>query len=158
MAQGMQKIQRQLPAPSRVPARTSDLMNLILLSARGQHKATFSPYLGFRSFVGSVKTAAEESLDTTAASWIRRVTDFFKGKKWFNHFLIFPSVKRVFSFVPSGQGLHSSSTQDKLLLVVHPEDQKQNWGRTTQTHGAQTARHIWGERWPNGTFTYVTGN
>lgn len=64
----MQKIQRQLPAPSRVPARTSDLMNLILLSARGQHKATFSPYLGFRSFVGSVKTAAEESLDTTAAS------------------------------------------------------------------------------------------
>lgn len=148
------------PCPQHGPSQDfkSNELDSAFSQRQRQRKATFSPYRCFRSFVGSVTTAEEETLDTTAASWIIRVTEFFKGKKWFNYFLIFPLVKRVFSFVPSGQGLHNSSVQDKLLLIVYPEDQKQNSGTTTQIYNAQTARYVLSERWPNGTVTYVTGN
>lgn len=101
MAQGIQKIQQQLPFPQQGLSQHFQANELHCIFSQGQELLQ-KGFCAFGNF--SSVTTAKQTLDTTSANQMIRGTELpcFKDKRWFNDFSSFQLPKVVLLSLQAG--------------------------------------------------------
>lgn len=137
MAQGIQKIQQQLPFPQQGLSQHFQANELHCIFS-------FRKCSVLLELSGSVKTA-KETLDTTSASWM--ITEFlcFKEKRLLNDFSFLQLSKVVLLSLQAAAAQAFLHKRTELKFMQHSS--------STQCSGSEM--QDWAKHWPNCTFSYI---